>query len=850
MKPKANTRLKRERELRGWSQAKVAMELGIDPTTVGRWERGLSLPYPHFREKLCTLFGKSVRELGLLGEKTDERYEQAEILHTLYPPLAFYDHAIPLQPGGSTAFVGRETLMARLKQQLRESERSPLIGLNGLPGVGKTTIAVQLIHDKEVRAWFSDGILWAGLGPRPQIAGHLSRWATLLGVDATIVKQNDSNNVLTKRIRAAIGMRRMLLVIDDAWSLEDVLALSVGGPNCACLLTTRLPPLALASHEAITVPELDEDESLALLVRLASEEVTNEVPMLQKLVHSVGGLPLALTLMGSYLRVQTYNKQPRRLHMALQRLSDEKERLHLSKPLGVLDHHTALSYDTPLSLQSVIAISDQRLSEQARQALLALSVMPAKPRSFSEEAALAVSALPADALDELCDAGLLECTNSNRYTLHQTIADYARLHLHDIVPYRRLVTYFVQYVTEHQKDYRALGQESGNILTALDIAYEQEMKTEFVRGVNALSAFLCIRGLYGLAEPHLQRAHQLALSLSDTDGVLMSSQYLGEIAEKRGDYIQAKTYFQEGLLLARREQQYEHIVLLLAKLGNVAYHLGNEAQIEASIQECLALQRQHEDVVQVSLFLVTLGAGAVRRGNIAQADTYLQKGLALARQTKNEEQICLLLLHIGAVAEHSGDFVQAESVLEEGLALARHMKHYEYMVALLTVLGVTVEQRGMYEQTDAYFEEGLKLARQIANPMRTGILLAHLGRRAGEQSEYEKAKAYYQEALALGQRIAHVSLKLVVLNNWGGTYLQMHNLEAAALAFHEALALTPEGQHEFSARTYYGLARIAEGQHNFDEAKRFGEASLHAFEALGHHQAHEVRAWLNTLPRE
>ena len=533
MKPKANTRLKRERELRGWSQAKVAMELGIDPTTVGRWERGLSLPYPYFREKLCTLFGKSVGELGLLGEETGGHHDQAEILHTLYPPLALYDHAIPLQPGGSTAFVGREALMTRLKQQLCGREQNLLIGLNGLPGVGKTTLAVQLIHDKEVRTWFSDGILWAGLGPRPQIMGHLSRWANLLGVDATVLDQTNSNTVLAERIRAAIGMRRMLLVIDDAWTLEDVLALSVGGPSCACLLTTRLPPLALASHEAISVPELDEDESITLLVRLASEGVTHEVSMLQKLVHSVGGLPLALTLMGSYLRAQTYNKQPRRLHTALQRLSDEKERLHLSKPLGVLEHHTGLTHDTPLSLQSVIAISDQRLSKEARQALRALSVLPAKPRSFSEEAALAVSALPATALDELCDTGLLECTSSNRYTMHQTIADYARLYLYDTAPHQRFVTYFVQYIVAHEKDYRALGQESGNILTALDVAYEQEMKMEFVRGVNTLSAFLCMRGFYGLAEHYLQRAHQLALSLGDTNGIIMSSHYLGEIADRR-----------------------------------------------------------------------------------------------------------------------------------------------------------------------------------------------------------------------------------------------------------------------------------------------------------------------------
>src|SRR5579875_2314803 len=45
------------------------------------------------------------------------------------------------------------------------------------------------------------------------------------------------------------------------------------------------------------------------------------------LVRAVGQLPLALTLMGNYLRKQTYSGQSRRIHTALQRLSDAKVRL-------------------------------------------------------------------------------------------------------------------------------------------------------------------------------------------------------------------------------------------------------------------------------------------------------------------------------------------------------------------------------------------------------------------------------------------------------------------------------------------------------------------------------------------
>ena len=51
---------------------------------------------------------------------------------------------------------------------------------------------------------------------------------------------------------------------------------------------------------------------------------------------------------------------------------------------------------------------------------------------FAEEAALAVSQAPVEALDVLFDAGLLESSGAGRYTLHQTIADYANAHLAEI----------------------------------------------------------------------------------------------------------------------------------------------------------------------------------------------------------------------------------------------------------------------------------------------------------------------------------------------------------------------------------------------------------------------------------
>src|SRR5205085_5760943 len=113
----------------------------------------------------------------------------------------------------------------------------------------------------------------------------------------------------------------------------------------------------------------------------------------------------------------------------LSRLSDAQERLNISEPHSPAERHPSLPLDTPVSLQSVIAVTDSQLNEEQQTTLRALSVFPPKPDSFSETTAMAVTNCTPEMLDLLVDVGLLEISESGHYTMHQTIADYARLHL-------------------------------------------------------------------------------------------------------------------------------------------------------------------------------------------------------------------------------------------------------------------------------------------------------------------------------------------------------------------------------------------------------------------------------------
>src|SRR4051794_13485209 len=133
MKP---TSLKVERELRGWSQSRIAELLGTTTKTVGRWERGEAMPYPHYREQLCTLFGKNAQQLGWLQDTDEETLETLDIdvetldlkeIATDRPPLLastltetrlLVDPAIPQALGKPNSLLGRHDLVTQIKHRL------------------------------------------------------------------------------------------------------------------------------------------------------------------------------------------------------------------------------------------------------------------------------------------------------------------------------------------------------------------------------------------------------------------------------------------------------------------------------------------------------------------------------------------------------------------------------------------------------------------------------------------------------------------------------------------------------------------------------------------------------------
>src|SRR5579863_1915768 len=114
-----NVQLKQARVRKGWSQEHVGQEVGTDAFTVSRWERGITMPSPHFRQKLCDLFELTPVELGLVPPETNEAANTANTTNTAPTPAKevtptpepILDPTIPPPPAGEHGLVGREELL-------------------------------------------------------------------------------------------------------------------------------------------------------------------------------------------------------------------------------------------------------------------------------------------------------------------------------------------------------------------------------------------------------------------------------------------------------------------------------------------------------------------------------------------------------------------------------------------------------------------------------------------------------------------------------------------------------------------------------------------------------------------
>ena len=109
--------------------------------------------------------------------------------------------------------------------------------LNGAGGYGKTTLAKALAHDPDIQDAYFDGVLWVELGEKPETCSadcrpHRDSHGPAPGLETI--------DAAAAALGEALGDRRILMIVDDAWREQDLRPFLQGGRNTTRLITTRL----------------------------------------------------------------------------------------------------------------------------------------------------------------------------------------------------------------------------------------------------------------------------------------------------------------------------------------------------------------------------------------------------------------------------------------------------------------------------------------------------------------------------------------------------------------------------------------------------------------------------------
>lgn len=305
-----------------------------------------------------------------------------------------------------------------------------------LPGVGKTTVAEELVQQRDKLLAKFEGVLWADVGSAPEWEPQLRAWAMAMGAPEQAMGQAKSVADWLTLVRQRIGQHRLLLVLDDVWQLEHGRDFINLGANCVFVVCTRMREIAeklVRTSGVMEVKELDTDQGIALLSGIAPHAAETNPAALRDLVVAVQGLPLALVLMGMYLKVNSTNRYDikgieaaiEKLRVAGTLLNERVENERRSRPLA---HQPAEAQraDSLRTLDEIIDVSYSALpSDDARRALAHVAIFRAKPYGFSDEMAAAIAGVDGAMLRQLSLFGLLEVMKGGEFTLHPIVAAHA-----------------------------------------------------------------------------------------------------------------------------------------------------------------------------------------------------------------------------------------------------------------------------------------------------------------------------------------------------------------------------------------------------------------------------------------
>ncbi|MFJ2828882.1 BTAD domain-containing putative transcriptional regulator [Streptomyces sp. NPDC087263] len=335
------------------------------------------------------------------------------------------ESAVPAElPHDTPGFAGRTGELDRLHSLLApervQGTASTVVisAIGGAAGIGKTALAVHWAH--QVRDRFPDGQLYINLhgfdhDRQPLEPGEaLELLLRSLGLAASEIPPH--HEAQSRVFRTLLADRRMLVLLDNAASADQVRPLLPGSPTCRVLVTSRNRLGDLVAHDgahALPLGLLQPDEARALLRRTLGTDRVDDAHAVGELIRLCGSLPLALRVAAARLA-----GDPALRTADLVAEMAEGNRLEALESDG----------DANSPLRMAFSVSYRVLVPGARRLFRLLGLFPGAEFTAEIAAALLDAPLPQARrlIGALASAHLIEPATVGRYRFHDLLREYAQ----------------------------------------------------------------------------------------------------------------------------------------------------------------------------------------------------------------------------------------------------------------------------------------------------------------------------------------------------------------------------------------------------------------------------------------
>lgn len=822
---------------------------------------GLVTAHP-YRERLCGLLMlalyRSSRQADALEQYRGTRdrlvdelgVEPGEDLRQLHERILRCDPALdrPESSADQGESTGRPVRPAQLPPQLasftgRDVELRELstiadtvphavvvLAIDGMPGVGKTVLAVRLAH--QLVQHFPDGQLFVDLhgftpGVEPTApTSMLERLLRALGVPGDKIPHDIDDRAALWR--SQLNGLRMLIVLDNASSEAQVRPLLPGVPGCLVLVTSRRRLADLDDAHPLSLQTLPVSDAVRLFARVADlrESGDQSGQLVERVVELCGQLPLAIRLAAARFR----HRSTWRLPDLITRLQDESGRLgHLATGERSVSDAFELSYT--------------HLPDEHQRAFRLLGLHPGMDFDAYSLAALADVGVDkaTRTLEDLVDLHLLEAEAYGRYTFHDLLRIHAANKLEsETSPDERqdaVARLFDYYLYATEQAHRAY--VPGDLQRWQAFVDDVRTPVPTFPTMEQAASWLDTerRTLIAVADQSANHAGMHAIGLST---------HLFRYLSNNAYRTDARVLHEHALRSARARGDRENEGRTLNVLGNTFVDVGDNTEAINCFRHALVCATETDNPVGQLTIGNNLGRVLRYVGDYPDSLAHARESLRLAQAVDDRLGIVRSLEDLAHTYLVLGDLDSAQQAADEAELSAREFANPRVSGGLRTLIGEICKARGNHADALEHQRRAAELFHDEGIPWMASLAEVRMANALRELGRHVEALHHHTNALALAERLADSDITCVARLGLGETLRAAGRADEAIGHLETALQLADElGQPADQARAHEALGRAFGALGQDESATRHLERALQIYRRLGTPDAERVTALLS-----